>query len=197
VSATPAGLVVEAAQSQRALERLRPWLLLLSITLIGLILMGAWRRADRVAVVLAPAVLAAGLSSLMLVVTGLRLSPLGAALEPLVLAVGIEFGVLLDMRYREARDAGRTPAQARDDATREIGGAVSLSAVTVAVGFGVLVASRLPLLSQLGWLVAVEIGVCLVAALLVVPAMCEWCDLPSGVVRRPVPGRALVRRVAR
>jgi hydrophobe/amphiphile efflux-3 (HAE3) family protein len=197
VSATPAGLVVEAAQSQRALERLRPWLLLLSITLIGLILMGAWRRADRVAVVLAPAVLAAGLSALLLVVTGLRLSPLGAALEPLVLAVGIEFGVLLDMRYRQARDAGRTPAQARDDATREIGGAVSLSAVTVAVGFGVLVASRLPLLSQFGWLVAVEIAVCLVAALLVVPAMCEWCDLPSGVVRRPVPGRALVRRVAR
>jgi len=198
VEATATGLVAAAASSTASLESTRPGLLLLSALLIALVLYAAWRDVTRVVIVLGPALLAAGIASLVLLVVDLRLSPLGAALEPLVLAVGLEFGMLLDMRYREARSNGRSPAQARDETTREIVPAVMLSASTVAVGFGVLTASRLPLLSQLGWLVALELGLCLIAAVLVVPALAERLDRGRQArthIRVPAFADRLARRV--
>lgn len=184
VTASTAGLVAESSTSTRDLDGSRPWLLLLAAGAVGLVLFGFWRDARRVALVLAPALMAAGLSSLVLAASGVTLSPLAAALEPLVLAIGLEFGMLLDMSFREARAGGDSPAQARAVATRDIGGAVGLSAATVAAGFAVLGASRLPLLAQLGWLVAAELVVCLVVAVLLVPMIAEWLALPRGATRR-------------
>ncbi len=184
VQASTAGLVAESAVSTRELDGSRPDLLLLGAAIIALVLYAFWRDARRVAVVLAPAMLAAGLSSLVLAALGATLSPLAAALEPLVLAIGLEFGMLLDMSFRQARAAGHSPTAARAVATRDIGAAVGLSAATVAVGFAVLGASRLPLLAQLGGLVAAELVLCLLVAVVVVPMACEWLDLPGGA-RRP------------
>lgn len=183
VRVTTTGLVVESAASAKALDASRPDLLLLGALLISLLLWVRWRSASRVALVVGPALLAAGLSGLALSASGVTLSPLGAALEPLVLAIGLEFGMLLDMGFRQARRAGKSPAEARLIATRDIGGAVGLSAATVAIGFAVLASSRLPLLAQLGWLVALELVVCLVVALLVVPMAAEWRALPAGPQR--------------
>lgn len=193
VRATSAGLVAESATSTRHLDGSRPWLLLLAAAVVALVLFGAWRDARRVALVLAPAMLAAGLSALALAVVGATLSPLAAALEPLVLAIGLEFGMLLDMSYRQAREAGHPPTAAREVATRDIGGAVGLSAATVAAGFAVLAASRLPLLAQLGWLVALELVLCLVVAVLVVPPASEWLELPAGAGPRRRPQLPAVR----
>lgn len=185
---TATGLVTAAAASTDALHSTRPGLLLLAAFLIGGVLFAVWRDIRRVAIVLGPALLAAGLAALVLLLIDLRLSPLGAALEPLVLAVGLEFGMLLDMRYRQARADGRSPSQARAETTREIVPAVILSASTVAVGFAVLVASRLPLLSQLGWLVALELALCVLVAVLLVPALAERLDRGApGVTHIPVP----------
>ncbi len=195
-SVTATGLVTAAAASTDALESTRPGLLLLAAALIAGVLFAVWRDLRRVAIVLAPALLAAGLVALVLLVTGLRLSPLGAALEPLVLAVGLEFGMLLDMRYRQARRDGLSPERARAESTREIVPAVLLSASTVAVGFGVLVASRLPLLSQLGWLVALELVLSVVVAIAVVPALAERLDRgTNGASHTHVP--AFADRLAR
>ncbi|MCW2997928.1 MAG: hypothetical protein JWN65_1477 [Solirubrobacterales bacterium] len=188
VTVSTAGLVAESATSTRELDRSRPDLLLLGAAVIAAILFAFWRDVRRVALVLAPALLAAGLSSLVLALAGLTLSPLAAALEPLVLAIGLEFGMLLDMSFRQARARGASATEARIVATRDVGGAVGLSAATVAVGFTVLGASRLPLLAQLGWLVALELVLCLVIAVIVVPMVSEWMALPSGT------GRARRRR---
>ncbi|MTD45906.1 MMPL family transporter [Conexibacter sp. W3-3-2] len=192
---TASGLVAAAAASTDSLESTRPGLLLLAAALMAGVLFGFWRDWRRVAIVLGPALLAAGIAALVLLVVDLQLSPLGAALEPLVLAVGLEFGMLLDMRYRQARQDGRSPVQARRETTIEIVPAVMLSASTVAVGFAVLMASRLPLLSQLGWLVALELALCVVAAVLTVPALAERFDrgVPAGELRLP----AFADRVAR
>ncbi|PTL59556.1 MMPL family transporter [Paraconexibacter algicola] len=195
-SVTATGLVAAAASSTDSLHSTRPGLLLLAAFLIGAVLFAVWRDLLRVAIVLGPALLAAGLAALVLLLIDLRLSPLGAALEPLVLAVGLEFGMLLDMRYRQARADGRTPEEARDETTREIVPAVMLSASTVAVGFAVLFASRLPLLSQLGWLVALELALCVIVAVLMVPALAQRLDRgASAVTHLPVP--AFVDRLAR
>jgi hydrophobe/amphiphile efflux-3 (HAE3) family protein len=198
VAVTATGLLAAASASTDSLESTRPGLLLLAAALIAVILFAAWRDVTRIAIVLCPALLAAGLTSLLLLVIDLELSPLGAALEPLVLAVGLEFGMLLDMRYREARAAGHEPAAAREHTTREIVPAVMLSASTVAVGFGVLCASRMPLLSQLGWLVALELALCLLAAIVVVPALAERLDrnhIGGADIHIPLFAERLARRL--
>jgi predicted RND superfamily exporter protein len=194
VRATPAGLVAAAATSADSLEHTRPGLLLLAAALVALVLLAAWRRPARVLLVLGPALLAAGISALVLVISGIRLSPLGAALEPLVLAIGLEFAMLMEMRYRQVRDAGADPAAARAAATAEIGGAVALSAATVALGFATLVLSHMSLLSQLGWLVALELALCLVMTIALVPAGAEWLDRRAARASKSAPPR--VRTVA-
>ena len=176
VHAAPAGLVASASESERALERMRPGLLLLAAALMAAILLARWSDPVRVLVVLSPALLATGLLALALWALRVRLSPLAAGLEPLALAIGVEFSLLLEARYREARVAGAAPAGARRLAVDGIGGAVALSAGTVAAGFAALGLSAMPALRQLGWLVALELAVCAVVALAVVPAAAELLD---------------------
>ncbi|MEA2172198.1 MAG: uncharacterized protein QOF76_5498 [Solirubrobacteraceae bacterium] len=181
------GIVAEAAQSARALGGTRPGLLLISALVIAAILLAVWRRVDRVLLALGPALVACGGCALAVAVLGIRLSPLGAVLEPLVLAVGLEFGMLLEMRFRQVRAEGLSPQEAQYEATRQIGGAVALSAATVALGFLVLSFSRLPVLAQLGWLVAFELVVCLVVTLLVVPSLAARLDTRRARSSAPVP----------
>ncbi|MEA2346725.1 MAG: uncharacterized protein QOG62_512 [Thermoleophilaceae bacterium] len=176
ITATPAGLVAVAADGVRELQGERPWLLLIAFAAVLAVLMAVRRDFRRALLPLIPAVLAAGISSLVILVLGLRLSPLSVGLEPLVLAVGVEFGLLLEARYHEARAAGRSPDAAYTETFERVGTAVAVSAGTVALGFLVLVVSRLEVLSQFGVLVALELALCLMAAVLVVPLLARRFD---------------------
>jgi predicted RND superfamily exporter protein len=176
VRAEPAGLVALAASSVQGLEGGRPWLLLAAALVVFLILLAARRRVDRAIIPLVPALLAAGTCALLIAATGARLSPLSAALEPLVLAVGVEFGLLLEARYREARRGGVTASEAARTATETVGAPVAVAAATVALGFAVLVVSRLSVLEQFGLLAAVELMLCALAAILIVPGLAAALD---------------------
>lgn len=196
VRVTPTGLVARGVQSVHDLEGARPGLLLAALAAVAL-LIGAVRRDWRRTVVpLVPTVLAAGVSALVLRLSGIELSPLGAGLEPLVLAVGVEFGLLLEARYQEARDAGSSALDARDEAVRRVGGAVAVSALAVAVGFAALASSRLALLQQFGVLVAVEVLLCAALAIWLVPALSALLDRrPSGPQAPQAPARPQSQRI--
>ena len=171
VRVQPAGLVALGVASVRDLEDDRPTLLLLGALMVFAVLLAIHRRLDRALLPLVPALLAAGLAALVVRLAGIELSPLGAGLEPLVLAVGVEFGVLLDARYREARSRGATIEEARHAAATRVGAAVAVSALTVGVGFGALAVSRFELLQQFGVLVTIEVALCAALAVWLVPSM--------------------------
>ncbi|MCW2959332.1 MAG: hypothetical protein JWP18_2135 [Solirubrobacterales bacterium] len=186
VQVTPTGLVARGVQSVDDLEGGRPGLLLAALAAVALLLGVVRRDWRRTLVPLVPTVLAAGVSALALRVSGVELSPLGAGLEPLVLAVGVEFGLLLEARYHEARLAGASMLDARDEAVRRVGGAVAVSALAVAVGFAALASSRLELLQQFGLLVAFEVLLCAALAIWLVPALSALLDRrPEPVSRQP------------
>lgn len=176
VRASSAGLIADASAGVDDLQAGRPWLLLLSVLLVFSLLVLAGRPPARAAIPLVPALLVAGISALVFVALGLQLSPLSASLEPLVLAVGVEFGLLLEARYWEERRRGASIAEARAVAVRRVGAAVSVSAGAVALAFAVLAASRLDLLRQFGLLVAGELVVCALVCIGLVPALCELVD---------------------
>ena len=176
VTAQVAGLQALSAAGVEGLKDGRPWLLLLAAAVMFAVLLAVRRDVGRAAIPLAPALLAAGAAAVAIELLGLSLSPLSAALDPLVLAVGVEFGVLLEARYREERAAGFAPDAAASRSARMLGGPVVVSAATVALGFAVLLASRLPVLAQFGAVAALELALCVVGAVLLVPSLAAAWD---------------------
>ena len=179
----PAGLLALAASSVDGLQDGRPWLLLAAAAVIFLCSSPTAGGGERAVIPLVPALLAAGGPRSSWPAAGVRLSPLSAALEPLVLAVGVEFGLLLEARYREERRRRAAPLAAARAATearrpgRGLGrhGGARLRGARQ---------SRLPVLQQFGLLAALELALCALAAIVIVPG-CAPPPTPDGRPRSP------------
>jgi predicted RND superfamily exporter protein len=172
----PVGLLASEAESINLLRRERIPLLLLEALSIVSALALCHRRLDRALVAFVPALLAAGASGLGVRALGLQLTPLSTNLEMLVLAVGTAFGVPMDARYRELRLAGLAPGEAADRARRTAALPVTASAVTVILGFLVLVLSDSAVVQQFGALVAFGLVLSLVAAVAFVTPLAAGAD---------------------
>ncbi len=176
VTLTPGGTITLAARTVEAISRNRGLLTILGIVvvLIGvLVLYRSWRRA-LIAVV--PIALVTGWSSGLMWVARVDLNPLTAVLGSLVIAIGTEFTVLLLSRYWEERSRGVSHDLALEEAMAKIGRAITASALTVAAGFGALIASSFPVLRDLGIVVVADVIFALVATVTVVPALVHWLD---------------------
>lgn len=195
ITAQPAGLLVQASTAVDGLRDGRPALLILAFVMVFLVLLLVRREVRRAAIPLVPAVVAAGVCALGVRALGITLTPLSAALEPLVLAVGVEFGLLLEARYHEGLRRTGHPGRAAQDATRLVGAAVLTSALAVAVAFASLTTSRLPLLREFGALAAIELLVAAAAAVLLVPGIAAATDRRRARRRMPVERPAGTDRV--
>ena len=85
------------------------------------------------------------------------LNPLTAVLGALVIAIGTEFTVLLLSRYWEERAKGIAHDLAMEEAVAKVGRAITASALTVASGFGALIASSFPALRDYGIVTVVDV----------------------------------------
>ncbi|MBK6916670.1 MAG: MMPL family transporter [Deltaproteobacteria bacterium] len=93
---------------------------------------------------------------------------------PLVLGIGIAYGVHLMHRVREGDprpDSSMPNVRPRlDDAVVGTGGAIAVAALTTAAGFSALMVQQYGGMLSLGRVMVLGIGTCLVATLLVLPA---------------------------
>ncbi|MCP3904368.1 MAG: MMPL family transporter, partial [Planctomycetes bacterium] len=115
-------------------------------------------------------------------------TPLGVATSMfagMVLGIGVDYAIHLVERFRRMRRAGRDPDEAIDDAASVAGRAIVIDAVTVGLGFGVLVCSQVPADARLGGLAVVCIATCLVATLALLPVIMRHAPGPAG--RPPEP----------
>ncbi|WP_025619475.1 MMPL family transporter [Salinispora cortesiana] len=87
------------------------------------------------------------------------------------LGVGIDYALFIVVRYRTARQEGQSHERALGVAVATAGAAVLFAGATVAVGLGGLLLAGLPLLTALGWTAAVAVGLSVVAAVGVLPAV--------------------------
>ena len=109
--------------------------------------------------------------------------PIGVAtsmFSAMTLGIGIDYAIYLQERHGLARARGLPPDAALVDALSEAGPAIIIDAVSVALGFGVMVVSQVPANAWLGALIALGMGTCLAGTLVVLPA------LPGLWVRRGV-----------
>jgi predicted RND superfamily exporter protein len=118
--------------------------------------------------------------------TGIPLNPVTATLAALSIGIGVPFTIHVTSRFLEERarpaDAhGSAPgASGGETALRrtmaQTGGALVGSALTTAIGFGILTTSTLVPFEQLGYVIVYAIVYSVVAAILVLPSLLALWD---------------------
>jgi hydrophobe/amphiphile efflux-3 (HAE3) family protein len=143
---------------------------------VGLLILFRFRLLRALLAIL-PMVLIIGWSSVVMYLSGIKYSPLTATLGALIIGIGVEFTILLMMRYYEERNKGENPPQAMTTSIVRIGRAITASGFTVIGGFGaLLIAIDFPILRDFGIVTMLNVFLALVTALVVLPPLIVWLD---------------------
>jgi hydrophobe/amphiphile efflux-3 (HAE3) family protein len=176
INATPSGLAVVGVGLLKNLESNRVQLTYLSILFVFLFLSVRLRSIVRSLLSLVPVLIAVGLSSLVAFTFSLKLSPMTAVGGPLVIAVCTEFTSLILLRFLEERERGFSPQAAADVTAARTGRAFVVSGMTAIAGVAVIATSSLPLLRDFGTIVAMNVLVALLSALVILPPIMVWAE---------------------
>lgn len=106
----------------------------------------------------------------VMAIIGLHFNVANIVAMPLVIGIGTAFGVHLMHRYQESARVHGGVARL-DDLVRSTGGAVVLSALTTIASFAALMLGEYGGMSTLGLAMVLGITACLVASLIVLPAL--------------------------
>ena len=183
ISATPSGLAVVGTGLLENLEANRILLTYLAMAFVFAFLAVRLRSVTRSLLSLVPVAIAVGTASLVEFALHLSLSPMTAVGGPLVIAACTEFTSLILLRFVEERNRGLEAQEAMDVAATRTGRAFIVSALTAVAGVAVLSLSSLPLLRDFGRIVAMNVTVALLSALVVLPPILVWAERRGWVTR--------------
>jgi hypothetical protein len=133
-----------------------------AIVAIAVILLVALRSFRDAALVLMPLLLAAAMTAIVVVVSGMQLNFANVIALPLLLGVGVSFNIYFVMNWRAGQPALLASATTR---------AVVFSALTTGTAFGSLAVSGHPGTASLGQVLLISLACTLVATLIFVPAL--------------------------
>ncbi len=120
-----------------------------------------------------------------------ELNLISVAFAVLFIGLSVDFGIHFSLRYKEAIDAGSPHAAALTEAASGVGGALTLSAVTAAIGFLSFLPTSYRGVSELGLISGVGMFIALFANLTLLPALLTLMPLKPG---RPI-GNGLAERL--
>lgn len=135
--------------------------------------------------------------------TGIRLDVATALLSSVMIGVGVDYTIHFLWRYREERRLTRFPGEAVITTINTTGRGIIFNALSVIVGFIVLIISSFTPIRFFGILVVVSIFCCLVGALVILPSLVlrfRFRFLEPGEVQQPLKqnlGRGTIRVVRR
>lgn len=138
--------------------------LLLNVLLVFL----AERSLLRSMAVLAPTVLAIVVFSGLLGLLGLRIDPVNVIVLPLLVGLGVDGGVYLLAHARQEADLGAGVARGA--------GPLFLAVATTVAGFGSLAFSEYPALARLGLYAGTGLLLCMLANLVLLPALMKTLE---------------------
>lgn len=137
---------------------------LLALGLVVIVLSIHFRRPGRVALVLAPLVLAVVWLTGIMALFDVQLNIMNVAVTPMILGIGIDYAVYTMHLYFQSKGTSLPLV------FRTSGKALVLSTITTTVGFGSLVLARHPGLSTMGLLATIGVSLCLLATICFLPA---------------------------
>lgn len=141
----------------------------LSVIFIGLLLV--YRRLKYALYPLVPIALVLGFSPGTLHAFDLSYNPLTIALSCLVLGIGTEFTILIIERFIEEEKKGLSAKEAIMVSLSQVGQAITVSALTVMIGFSTLLFVSFPVLRSFGITTVIDTLYSLICALTILPAI--------------------------
>jgi hypothetical protein len=183
VRATPSGLAVVGVGLLENIEANRILLTYLAVAFVFLFLAVRLHSIVRALLSMVPVLIAVGAASLVAWALDLQLSPMTAVGGPLVVALCTEFTSLILLRFIEERQRGHSPRRAMEVTASRTGRAFIVSALTAISGVAVIAFSSLPLLRDFGMIVAMNVSVALLSALVFLPPMLVWAEERGWVTR--------------
>jgi len=176
VSLAKVGSTALGAQTVGAIIGPRLMLNSLCIVAVLIILLLIYRRIAKTILIILPVGLVIGLLSLLMYITGIGINPITAILGILVVGINTEFMVLLTSRYEEEKSKGLLPYEAMVVAASKMGRAIIATGITTLGGFGVLIASSFPMMSDFGIVTVAGVALCMISAIVVMPPLMVWWD---------------------
>jgi hypothetical protein len=141
--------------------------------LAGAVFLAVAVRSLRESVLLVGGVAAATLAMVAggMYLLGVPWNPLTVTTAAIVLGIGVDYGVHIYERFREEVADGATVTNAVQTAVRQKSQPVLGSGATTMLGFGMLVISDFPVLSNFGLAIGLAMGLALLAAFVLLPAL--------------------------
>jgi len=196
-------LTGSAALSQEELESVEEGMgiaNILSLLLVGLLLVVGlkdWRLVGAVFITLLMGLVYSAAYALFAVG---RLNLISVAFAVLFIGLGVDFGIHFALRYREGRDLGRDQFGALAWAAENVGGPMTLCALSAAIGFLSFLPTAYIGLAELGHIAGMSMAVALVANLTILPALLTLMPIaakPLRLGKAPPPAGLVVLRHAR
>jgi hydrophobe/amphiphile efflux-3 (HAE3) family protein len=181
--ATPSGLAVVGVGLLETIESNRILLTYLAVAFVFVFLAFRLRSVVRALLSMVPVLIATGAASLVAWALDQQLSPMTAVGGPLVVALCTEFTSLMLLRFIEDRKRGYGPVEAADVTAARTGRAFIVSALTGIAGVAVIATSSLPVLRDFGLIVAMNVSVALLSALVFLPPILIWAEERGWVTR--------------
>lgn len=178
INAILTGTPIIAIELFNALTEGRIEMTLIGVGLIFLVLFVLFKfNLLRAILAVLPIGLILGWSSGIMYLFEIKYTPLTATLGALIMGIGVEFTILLMMRYYEERRKGEGPEEAMTTAMTKIGRAIIASGLTVIGGFGaLLIAKDFLILRDFGFVTMINVFFALVSTLFVLPTLIVWVD---------------------
>ncbi|AQS88311.1 hypothetical protein AA101099_1730 [Neoasaia chiangmaiensis NBRC 101099] len=162
------GPALEIYESARTLVHAFVVAAISALIMIAIILLVALRRLLDMALVMAPLVLSALLTVILIVTVPETLNFANIIALPLLLGVGVSFNIYFVMNWRAGVRGPLTSPTAR---------AVLFSALTTGTAFGSLAASQHPGTASMGRLLLMSLGCTLLSTLIFIPALLPKRDI--------------------
>jgi len=148
----------------------------IGIVFLGLIFFFRFKIL-RVFQAILPIALIIGWSSGVMYLLGIKYTPMTATIGALIIGIGVEFTILLMMRYNEERKKGIEVKESMIIAMTTVGRAIIASGLTVIGGFGtLLIADDFLILRDFGIVTLVNVFFALVSTLFVLPTLMVLID---------------------
>jgi hypothetical protein len=190
VSIAAGGIGVVGVGLLENLAKSRTLLTYLAVIFVGAFLAIRLRSLIRSLLSLVPVLIAVGAVSLLAYGLSVKLSPLTAVSGPLVVAICTEFTSLILLRFVEERNRGLAAPEAMTVTASRTGRAFLVSGMTAVGGMAVIATSSMPMLRDFGIIMAMNVAVALLSALVVLPPILVWAESRGWVSRgllRPLP----------
>lgn len=158
-----------------------PWMVAYTIGLIILFKTLFLRRLRWVLLALIPLCASFAWMFGLMVLFGWKLNFYNLVVLPTVLGIGDDSGIHIVHRYLEEGRGSMVRV------LRSTGEHISASAATTMIGFGGLLFSSYPGMRSIGEMAVLGIGMTLIAALMLLPAMVQWMEDRSNAGHNPSP----------